>query len=163
MRQSGMIAAAGIIAIEEMVSRLTEDHRRAKALATAIYELRSPFFRCDPTGVHTNIVVLELPTDRVPPAEFATRLFQVTKEEKETLGREICVKLFPFGAQVARAVVHRGIGDDDIEAVTAKLRYIARELELSGDHHIRSASDARHPGVMDNGGNGNGNKETAQG
>jgi threonine aldolase len=54
MRQAGIIAAAGIVALETMVERLADDHARARRLADAIAE-RFPG-ALDPAAVHTNIV-----------------------------------------------------------------------------------------------------------
>jgi threonine aldolase len=56
MRQAGVVAAAGIVALEEMVDRLVEDHRRAALLAEAVTE-RWPDAGCHPDRVRTNIVV----------------------------------------------------------------------------------------------------------
>jgi threonine aldolase len=58
MRQAGVIAAAGIVAIETMVERMEEDHRKAKKLATALAGMRG--ISIDPAKVQTNIVVLTL-------------------------------------------------------------------------------------------------------
>ena len=56
MRQAGVIAAAGIVALRDMIERLAEDHRRARRLAEAV-KARWPEAGCDPDGVRTNIVV----------------------------------------------------------------------------------------------------------
>jgi threonine aldolase len=56
MRQAGVIAAAGLVALERMVERLADDHRRARTLADAIAE-RWPSTGDDMARVHTNIVV----------------------------------------------------------------------------------------------------------
>src|SRR5262249_59447469 len=53
MRQAGIIAAAGIVALETMVDRLADDHERAQRLAVALAE-RFPD-SVDPTAVETNI------------------------------------------------------------------------------------------------------------
>jgi threonine aldolase len=58
MRQVGVIAAAGLYALEHNVDRLADDHRRARAIATTIAE-RAPHV-VDPALVETNIVVLDL-------------------------------------------------------------------------------------------------------
>ena len=55
MRQAGVIAAAGLVALRTMVERLAEDHRRARVLAEAVAE-RWPDGGCDPAGVQTNVV-----------------------------------------------------------------------------------------------------------
>ncbi|MGA6926980.1 MAG: low-specificity L-threonine aldolase [Desulfosarcina sp.] len=54
MRQAGVIAAAGIVALNEMVDRLPDDHINAKALATGLAEISG--LRIDPDAVTTNIV-----------------------------------------------------------------------------------------------------------
>ena len=56
MRQAGIIAAAGLVALETMVERLADDHRRAKRLAEAV-ATRWPDAGCDPERTLTNIVV----------------------------------------------------------------------------------------------------------
>lgn len=56
MRQAGIIAAAGIVALETMVERLADDHRRARTLAEAVAE-RWPSCGLDISRVQTNCVV----------------------------------------------------------------------------------------------------------
>jgi threonine aldolase len=56
MRQAGVIAAAGLVALKNMVDRLAEDHRRARRLAEAVAD-RWPDSGLDPARVHTNVVV----------------------------------------------------------------------------------------------------------
>ena len=58
MRQAGVIAAAGIVALETMVDRLADDHARARRLADALAQ-RWPG-STDPTQVRTNIVCADL-------------------------------------------------------------------------------------------------------
>jgi threonine aldolase len=57
MRQAGVIAAAGLVALRTMVERLADDHARARRLAEAVAE-RWPDGGCDPDKVVTNIVVV---------------------------------------------------------------------------------------------------------
>jgi threonine aldolase len=64
MRQAGVIAAAGLVALESMVERLGEDHRRARCLADAV-AARWPECGLDPASVTTNVVVFAHPD---PPA-----------------------------------------------------------------------------------------------
>ena len=51
-----MLAAAGLVALDTMVDRLADDHRRARRLATAVAG-RWPDAGCDPADVHTNVVL----------------------------------------------------------------------------------------------------------
>jgi threonine aldolase len=60
MRQAGVIAAAGIVALRTMVERLADDHRRARTLAEAVAE-RWPAGGCDPERVRTNVVTWRHP------------------------------------------------------------------------------------------------------
>jgi len=64
MRQAGVIAAAGLVALHDMVARLGDDHRRARRLADAVAE-RWPNSGLDPARVLTNVVVFRHPD---PPA-----------------------------------------------------------------------------------------------
>ena len=56
MRQAGVIAAAGLVALDRMVERLADDHRRAARLAGAVAE-RWPDVGCAPSRAQTNIVI----------------------------------------------------------------------------------------------------------
>jgi threonine aldolase len=58
MRQAGVVAAAGIVALERMVDRLGEDHRRAKRLAEGLHALDPRLV--DPREVETNIIMVEV-------------------------------------------------------------------------------------------------------
>ena len=57
MRQSGVLAAAGLVALETMRERLVEDHRRARRLAEGLARL--PRFRIDPGHFETNVLFVE--------------------------------------------------------------------------------------------------------
>ena len=71
MRQAGVIAAAGVYALEHMVDRLAEDHENARALARGLSEL--PMIDLDPETVDTNIVIFGVRDDA---AGFARALKQ---------------------------------------------------------------------------------------
>jgi threonine aldolase len=58
MRQAGVMAAAGIVALETMVDRLADDHRRAKRLAEGLHAIDPQL--SDPREVETNIVMIEV-------------------------------------------------------------------------------------------------------
>ncbi len=58
MRQAGVLASACIVALEQMVERLAEDHANARYLAERLAEI--PAIRIDPQRVQTNIVIFEL-------------------------------------------------------------------------------------------------------
>jgi threonine aldolase len=69
MRQAGVLAAAGQIALRDNISRLAEDHDRARRLAEALAGI--PGLRIDPTDVETNIVIAEVDPPAAVPAWLA--------------------------------------------------------------------------------------------
>lgn len=102
MRQAGILAAAGLVAIETMVDRLADDHRRAKRLAVG--------FGLDPSTVETNIVMLDTQPRNVTAAALAEKLLPYG------------VKASPFGEYTLRFVTHYGIEDKDVEQAIAAVR-----------------------------------------
>ena len=102
MRQAGVIAAAGIVALETMVDRLADDHARARRLADALAQ-RWPG-STDPAQVHTNIVCADL---RVLPKGIVERL--------GALG----VRTGTLDPRTFRLVTHKDVDDDAITATIA--------------------------------------------
>jgi threonine aldolase len=100
MRQSGVIAAAGIVALETMVDRLADDHANAQRLAVALAE-RWPG-SVDPEQVRTNIVCA--PVDTVP-SDFLARL-----ERERVIGGYL-------DARTIRFVTHSNVDEHDITRV----------------------------------------------
>jgi threonine aldolase len=112
MRQAGVLAAAGIVALEEMVGRLADDHANARALAEGVLGL--PGMKVDLSAVQTNIVVLEVDRPDMTAAQFIARM------------AEMGVKLTSFGGNKVRAVTHYGIERDHVErAVEATRKVLA--------------------------------------
>ncbi|HFE53300.1 MAG TPA: low-specificity L-threonine aldolase [Bacteroidetes bacterium] len=101
MRQVGILAAAGIYALEHHVDRLAEDHRRARRLAEAVADLSG--FHVDLGTVQTNIVVIQL-----------TRQEWTVPDVVDALKKN-GVLVVPFGPDRIRAVTHLWITDRDID------------------------------------------------
>jgi len=101
MRQSGVIAAAGIVALTEMVERLADDHRHARRLAEGIAGL--PGIMLDPATVQTNIVIFALNRPDMTPQQLAERL------------AEQGVWLFTIGGPKLRAVTNHHVTAHDVE------------------------------------------------
>ena len=99
MRQVGIIAAAGIIALTEMQERLADDHANAQAFAEGI----AAFGYTVPHNVETNIVIFEQPNDSMTVAERAAKW--------DAHG----LKMLPVSDTRFRAVTHYGIETDDIK------------------------------------------------
>jgi threonine aldolase len=100
MRQVGVLAAPGIIALTEMVGRLKDDHARAKALARGISGL--PGIRLDPASVETDIIIFgfEHPAISVP------AMLEKMKE-KGILALAVSGGI--------RMVTHKDVGDEDVD------------------------------------------------
>jgi threonine aldolase len=98
MRQAGVIAAPGILALTKMVDRLAEDHANAKVLAEGVAKL--PGVALDLATVQTNIVVFQMPG-----VDAAEKL--------QAAAAEAGVLLSDFGGGRLRMVTHYGITADD--------------------------------------------------
>jgi threonine aldolase len=118
MRQSGIIAAAGIYALEHNVERLAEDHANAKILAEGLAGM--PDIDVDPAKVETNIVIFEVNRDGLN----AGQLSHATEERHG-------VRLCPLGGRRIRAVTHLDISRSDIDAALAAIRDVLGDGALS--------------------------------
>lgn len=101
MRQAGIVAAAGLYALDHHVERLADDHARARRLAEGLQQAGLPV---DPGEVETNFVRLDVASLGIERAEAIERL--------KTVGVGVSTMAFPT---VIRAVTHLGIGDEDID------------------------------------------------
>ena len=111
MRQAGIIAAAGIVALETMVERLSEDHARARVLTDGLRKI--PGIRLDPGTPATNMIFFTLAeTVRLSTAQIETKL-----EERGILAHS-------SGPRRFRLVTHFGIGDHDVEQTIAAFQEI---------------------------------------
>jgi threonine aldolase len=101
MRQAGVLAAAGIVALNEMVDRLADDHVNARKLAEGLSDMEG--LDIDPNGIKTNIVYFEITRKDLPAIELEKRL------------NAEGVKISAFGPQRLRAVTHYHISSEDID------------------------------------------------
>ncbi|GAP65222.1 L-allo-threonine aldolase [Mizugakiibacter sediminis] len=112
MRQSGIIAAACLYALDHHVERLAEDHAHARRLAEGLAAL--PGVVIDPATVETNLVYFEVADPRFDAAALAAA----------TLARG--VRLCPMGPRLLRAVTHLDVGAQDIDTALAALADVLR-------------------------------------
>jgi threonine aldolase len=110
MRQAGIIAAAGIIALGQMVDRLAEDHKNAKRLAEGIAGIEG--LAIDVESVPTDIVYFEVVGERITAEKLVGDL------EKKG------VRILHIGPARLRAVTHYGIAADDIDAAIDAMREV---------------------------------------
>uniref|UniRef100_A0A8C3AUE8 Threonine aldolase 1 n=1 Tax=Cyclopterus lumpus TaxID=8103 RepID=A0A8C3AUE8_CYCLU len=127
MRQVGILAAAGKVALLEMVERLEEDHRNAKTFAQALLDCDPPLFAVDMAAVETNIVRFHLQPS-FSPSEFCDRMGQVGEGEEAALGQGIQVLMFPYFGNSVRAVWHLGISPEDTQLAIRKMQFVASQF-----------------------------------
>ncbi|XP_045593416.1 uncharacterized protein [Procambarus clarkii] len=130
MRQAGMLAAAALYALENMVDRLADDHKHAKLLAQAISETGSKNVTCQVADVHTNIAIVHLYPGAITPEQFCSRLSMVGEDENKVVGEEVIVKVLPWSADSVRFVTHHDATFTDIEVAIAKLKHVIYEIDL---------------------------------
>ncbi len=113
MRQAGVIAAAGIVAIQKMVSRLTEDHANAWRLANGLANI--PGITVNLETIQTNIVVFDVP-GKTTADGFAQQM------------RASGVNVNSRGGQTIRAVTHRMISEADVDEAVKQIGSLIKEL-----------------------------------
>ena len=152
MRQSGIVASAGIVALNKMVHRLADDHAHARLLAEGKYSIqcfrekksfnvtlsivpaidscKSKACSVDLKQVQTNIVMVHMNPEYLTCHQFCDRMRQVTDREAEVMGEEdLCiVRVSPFLGKV-RMVTHNDVSREDIRLVVRKIKYVIEEFE----------------------------------
>ena len=108
MRQIGILAAAGQVALEEGPRRLHEDHENAKALATGVADIAG--IAIDASSVQTNIVIFDVTGTRKPSSEICARL------------KEDGVLAIAISESQLRMVTHLDVSHRDISIAVAVLR-----------------------------------------
>ena len=113
MRQAGIIAAAGIVALETMVDRLAEDHANARRLAQGLAGIKGITLAQD--DIPTNIVMFDL-SPELSVVEFIEGL--------EKAG----VKVGLRDGSPFRAVTHRMVSSSDIDEALTRIEAVCRRL-----------------------------------
>ncbi len=106
MRQAGVIAAAGIVALEKMISRLADDHRHARRLAEGL--ARIPGLRVETP--RTNMVRIHIEREGMDASRFCAAM------------AERGVLVISYSSAIVRMCTYRDIGDADIDAAIAAAR-----------------------------------------
>lgn len=115
MRQSGIIAAAGVIALQTMIDRLSEDHRTAAQLSSGLFCL--PGISIDPEKIQTNIVIFQW-------LGASTTEFISSLKEKG-------VRVSSLGNNTVRMVTHNGITESHVKSALMIVKKVTGELAHS--------------------------------
>lgn len=113
MRQAGILAAAGLYALEHNIDRLADDHANARLLADAIADMDG--LEINPDDVETNIVIFSITRPNLSPAELAFKL-----KEKGLL-------VIPFGPAQIRAVTHLDVDGKDVDRAITILNEVMKQ------------------------------------
>ena len=126
MRQAGVLAAAGLVALQDgdagMIDRLADDHANARRLATAM---------ADMDGIHSPGGLAQPDGDRLDPARVASNfvLFKVDRDHAAFLAalkaRGVLMVEYFYGQ--IRAATHHGVSTADIDATIDAVRQVLDE------------------------------------
>ncbi|MGD9310373.1 MAG: low-specificity L-threonine aldolase [Desulfosarcina sp.] len=105
MRQAGIIAAAGIVALENMVERLAEDHANARSLAEGLVEIKG--LMLDPEAIFTNIVYFRVTKPGMDAPTLVARL------------AEQGIRVLPTAPDQIRAVINYHVTPSDVARAVA--------------------------------------------
>ena len=122
MRQAGILAAAGIVALEQMVDRLAEDHEYCKQLAQGLADY--PQVDINVERVVTNMLIFSVRNTQQEPLDEAQTMQFLEK------AREHGVLMGHIGEGKIRAVTHHGIDSDDITTALMGIRRALIDLQL---------------------------------
>ena len=117
MRQAGVIAAAGIVALTQMVDRLAEDHARARRLAEALANI--PGLHVDLDRVRTNIFYVELD------APYDAGAFRQALEAHR-------VRVLALDSRTIRVVTHYHITDEDVDRAIPAFQAALQQIQTHG-------------------------------
>jgi threonine aldolase len=116
MRQAGILAAAGIIALEKMVERLAEDHAKARRLAEALTLL--PGLYVDLDTVQTNMLIVQLKDLGVDASKFSSIM------------KERGVLFNATSPQSIRLVTHNDVSMQDVEESIQRISQAVEEIRV---------------------------------
>ena len=103
MRQAGILAAAGIVALEKMTERIADDHQNARALAEGISDIKG--ISIDLDKIQTNIIYFSLDHPKIESSLFLDKMCEKN------------IHFFELGPSWYRLVTHNGISKDDVSNV----------------------------------------------
>ena len=135
MRQAGIIAAAGLVALRDgptgMIERLADDHANARYLADALVSMPG-ISRLDPARVRTNFVLFAVGTDATWPDDLEGRERVIRARAAFLNGLyERGVHMIEYPDGLIRAIPHYGIERADIDVTIAAVRATLAELGLA--------------------------------
>lgn len=122
MRQAGVLAAAGIYALDNIAPKLHQDHANAQILAKGIHGMKDLGLEIDLKSVETNMVYFSVNHHRVSAFELVRHMLRVT--DKGPVETRVPVIMLNAGKNRIRLVVHHQVTEVDIHTTLQKMRLI---------------------------------------
>lgn len=116
-RQAGILAAAGLVALDTMIDRLAEDHQNARRLAAGLANIDG--LSVDADSIQTNIVIFDIDEKVGAVPDFITAM------------KDADVLVSYPGEHSVRMVTHRHISGDDVEEALSRTSKVVREMQSS--------------------------------
>lgn len=137
MRQAGILAAAGLFAIDNILPKLGNDHRHMLKITKAIHDLKSPFVDVDLNSVQTNIAIIKLTQpNKFSMTDFVNRMKEITDDElkagiTDLSGNGIVVKFCSRDewTDFIRLVIYHHINDELVDLAIKKFEYVIKQLD----------------------------------
>eukprot|EP00095_Tigriopus_kingsejongensis_P007173 maker-scaffold134_size322110-snap-gene-0.10 protein:Tk07173 transcript:maker-scaffold134_size322110-snap-gene-0.10-mRNA-1 annotation:"probable low-specificity l-threonine aldolase 2" len=127
MRQSGILAAAGIFAFDNNVERMALDHERVKLLGKVFQDCGNGKFTFSDDGSNSNLLFISIDKDVCNAALLSERLKKIKDEEEKILGHATSIRGVPFSETQLRLSLHLDISEEMIGRAQDKIRYVLQE------------------------------------
>ncbi|XP_026823295.1 probable low-specificity L-threonine aldolase 2 isoform X1 [Rhopalosiphum maidis] len=132
MRQAGIVAAAGLYALENCVERLADDHQNAKKIAYAIQRMASPYVTVNPDALDSNILLVNINSTVVDAKYFVSELIKIDPDENDSKSnnkiRSTAVRIAQINDARVRIVTHKNITDEDVDMAIEKIKYVIEKI-----------------------------------
>jgi len=114
MRQAGIIASPGIVALNTMIDRLRDDHETAAILARELYAI--PPLNINMETVQTNMVYVDISQTKIKSEDFVSRLKQYN------------IEVLVAGPYSLRLVTHRHVCKEDVPRIVAAIKNVVTSI-----------------------------------
>ncbi|EDV92996.1 probable low-specificity L-threonine aldolase 2 [Drosophila grimshawi] len=134
MRQAGILAAGGLVALQQVVPLIKKDHERTLRIAEAIDKLHSPNVTVDLPTVATNILLIQIKQPKLTASQLANRLAVIEPEELTAgitgpNGAGIVLKASSRNWEFMRLVLYHQVNDDQVEMAIKKISYVIKQYD----------------------------------
>ncbi|XP_018575365.1 probable low-specificity L-threonine aldolase 2 isoform X2 [Anoplophora glabripennis] len=124
-RQAGILAAAGLVALDTMIDRLYRDHEHTYRIAKAIYNMKSNIFKVDLATVQTNILLMYVDCSKVGIKELQRRLQTVLQTDSV----KASVRCTSLNYNCVRFVLYWEITAEDVQLACEKIQLVIKEYD----------------------------------